>query len=120
MVQTFAQAWGIKPKRPEPEPKPAVKPEAKPEAPLAKPEPVLQPKVVEKPIEVKVPKVEVLKVEAVEVQKPEKERIVERIVEKQRDGEYVSVHYHKQLIYMLFIMHITSLVALLLVIFLKK
>ena len=116
MVQTFAQAWGIKPKvRPEPEFKAVVKPEA----PIAKPEPVLQPKVVEKPIEAKAIEVREKPVEVRE--KPvEKERIVERIVEKQRDGEYVSVQYHKQLIYMLFIMHITSLIALLLVIFLKK
>ena len=89
---------------------------------MAKPEPVLQPKVVEKPAEVKT---EAVKAMPPVEKSPEKERlveerIVERIVEKQRDGEYISVHYHKQLIYMLFIMHITSLIALLLVIFLKK
>jgi hypothetical protein len=111
MVQTFAQAWGIKPKvRPEPEPPRADKPV------LANSEPMLQPKVLEKPSE---SKAEAFEMKAKE--KPvEKERIVERIVEKQREGEYISVQYHKQLIFMLFIMHITSLIALLLVIFLKK
>jgi hypothetical protein len=104
MVQTFAQAWGIKPKIVPVisivEPVRQAKPRRDT---VTQTEPVFQPKTVESRIIEKI----------VEVPR------IERIVEK-RDGEYISVHYHKQLIYMLLVMHITSLVALLLVIFLKK
>jgi hypothetical protein len=116
MVQTFAQAWGIKPKPPMIS---LVTPKS--------PEPVLQPKIVEAkapPKAVESKDTEKSKEKSAEVRIVEKivevPRIIEKIVEKPREGEYVSLQYHNQLLYVLFIMHITSLIALLLVIFLKK
>ena len=113
MFQTFAQAWGIKPKL-----APQLKAELKaiPKAELKvepRAEPVLQPKVVE-PIQEK-PR-------ALEAKQPlaPLETRAERVEQPRKEGEYVSMYYHKHLIYILFLMHITSLVALLLVIFLKK